>query len=235
MTYNKINFMLYIGKCEYHRKNNWEKYLGSGVYLKKAIKKYGCENFERIILDEADSKSELELLEEEYLKFFNVVESPRFYNLKYTSIGGDTFTNHPNKELIRIKKSKNSKGKNNARYNSEYTLETRLKISKANSRAIIVDGVEYPSITDYSNKSGINITTISHRLCSETFENFRYKESRIKNKNIDKSNQTNKKKPIIIDGVPYDSLSDAVKSLGRSKPYIKFRLNSDDFPNYRYI
>lgn len=86
-TTNKVNGMKYIGKCIYSRKNNWETYLGSGVYLKRAIKKYGKSNFERIILAEADSEEELNELEEYYIKKYNAVESPNYYNVKYTSIG----------------------------------------------------------------------------------------------------------------------------------------------------
>ena len=38
-TTNKINGMKYIGKCIYSRQNDWKEYLGSGTYLKRAIKK----------------------------------------------------------------------------------------------------------------------------------------------------------------------------------------------------
>ncbi len=39
MTVNKLNGMKYIGKCIYKRQNNWCNYLGSGLYLQRAIKK----------------------------------------------------------------------------------------------------------------------------------------------------------------------------------------------------
>ncbi|WP_425411978.1 hypothetical protein [Lysinibacillus contaminans] len=63
-TINKINGKKYIGKCIYDRINNWENYLGSGVYLKRAIKKYGKENFEKKIICIAYSDDELNQLEE---------------------------------------------------------------------------------------------------------------------------------------------------------------------------
>lgn len=233
MTFNKINYMCYIGKCEYHRKNNWKSYLGSGVYLKKAIKKYGSHNFDRVILKEASSKDELESMEEYYLKLFKVVESPRFYNLKYSSVGGDTFTNHPNQKNIRLKKSENTKGVKNPRFNCTYSPETKSKISKANSKEIIVDTIEYSSITEYANKFNIGKTTVVHRLRSPNFENYTYKN----NQNVSNKGKTrsNVKKPVIIDNILYDSLNEAVETIGRSKSYIKFRLNSEDFPNYKYI
>ncbi|WP_426043300.1 hypothetical protein [Bacillus pumilus] len=97
MTVNKKNNMRYVGKCVYTRINSWEKYLGSGVYLKRAIRKYGRDNFYRIIIDEADSEEELREIEEYYIDMFDAVSSKEFYNLKGTSIGGDTFTCHPEK------------------------------------------------------------------------------------------------------------------------------------------
>lgn len=46
---NCINGKTYIGKHEYH-KTPYDKYMGSGVYLKKAYKKYGKENFIKDII-----------------------------------------------------------------------------------------------------------------------------------------------------------------------------------------
>jgi hypothetical protein len=43
ITTNKLNGKRYIGQ---HQSKDWDyKYFGSGIYLKRAIKKYGLENF----------------------------------------------------------------------------------------------------------------------------------------------------------------------------------------------
>lgn len=76
-TTNKLNGKKYIGLCS----RSDDGYLGSGVILKQAINKYGKDNFERIILDTADSYDELLLKEEYYIKLFNAVESDQYYNL----------------------------------------------------------------------------------------------------------------------------------------------------------
>ena len=136
--------MKYVGKCVYGRKNDWEKYLGSGTYLKRAIAKYGKENFYRIIIDECDSEEELREVEEYYIEQFDAVKSNEFYNVKATSIGGDTFTNNPNKEHIRKLKSINASGSRNPMYGRPKTQKTIESIKKANSRPISIDGVEYP-------------------------------------------------------------------------------------------
>lgn len=164
--------MKYIGKCRYDRKNGWKTYLGSGVYLKRAIQKYGKENFNRIIIDECNSEEELRDVEEYYISQFNAVESKDFYNIKYTSIGGDTFTNNPNKEWTRLLKSINSSGKRNPMYNKPKTQKMIDSVKKANSRPIQIDGVRYKSTAEASKKLGIKPTTIGYRLDTDTFPNY---------------------------------------------------------------
>ena len=172
ITINKINNMKYVGKCVYGRKIDWEKYLGSGIYLKRAIAKYGKENFYKIIIDECDSEEELREVEEYYIEQFDAVKSNEFYNIKATSIGGDTFTNNPNKEHIRKLKSINASGCRNPMYGRPKTQKTIESIKKANSRPISIDGVEYPSTNEASRILGIGNTTIHYRMDSKNFPNY---------------------------------------------------------------
>jgi hypothetical protein len=70
-TTNKINGKIYIGKHQSENPN--DSYLGSGVALRNAIKKYGVENFEKIILFNFDTEQEMnekerELITEEFIK-----------------------------------------------------------------------------------------------------------------------------------------------------------------------
>ena len=57
---NKINGKKYIGSDS----NNNPKYYGSGVYIKKAIKKHGKENFIKEILCEVDNVKLMKELED---------------------------------------------------------------------------------------------------------------------------------------------------------------------------
>jgi len=76
---NKINGKKYIGKQLNENKKN---YLGSGVVIKKAIKKYGKDNFiKEILCCGISDENLLSRTEIEYLIKYNVKDSEDFYNL----------------------------------------------------------------------------------------------------------------------------------------------------------
>ena len=76
LTTNLINGKKYIGKDA--RNQQW--YLGSGKYLKKAIKKYGKENFKKELLEECSSLEELSKAELKWLVNLNCKASTEYYN-----------------------------------------------------------------------------------------------------------------------------------------------------------
>ena len=57
-----------------------EKYLGSGLHGKRAVQKYGKENFTVQLLEECETVEELIERETFWIKYFNAVESENFYN-----------------------------------------------------------------------------------------------------------------------------------------------------------
>lgn len=134
--------MKYIGKCIYDKKAcSWKTYLGSGLYIQRAIKKYGKENFYKIIIDEADNEQELRDIEEYYIDMFDAVKSKDFYNLKNSSMGGNTYGSDKNSE--RYKKrvenvSRATSGKNNPMYGRPKTKKMIDAVKKANSLKVKV-------------------------------------------------------------------------------------------------
>lgn len=142
ITINKINGMKYIGKCIYDRKAcSWKTYLGSGLYLQRAIRKYGKDNFYKIIIDEADTEEELRDIEEYYIDMFDAVKNKNFYNLKNSSMGGNTYSYDKNSERYkeRIEKvSKATSGKNNPMYGKPKTQKMISAVKKANSLKVKV-------------------------------------------------------------------------------------------------
>lgn len=84
LTQNKINKKKYIGKDSKSDPN----YLGSGTLILKAIKKYGRNAFEKIILkDNIETAEELNYWEKYYIDFFNAVLDKTYYNILPGGIG----------------------------------------------------------------------------------------------------------------------------------------------------
>lgn len=82
-TTNKVNGKKYIGS--HYGKSN-DNYLGSGRWLKHALKKYGKENFTRQTLWEGD-KEYMREMEEYWCEYFDVANNNLFYNLSNTGHG----------------------------------------------------------------------------------------------------------------------------------------------------
>lgn len=87
---NEVNGKVYIGK--HKTKNLKDSYMGSGNLLRHAIKKYGVENFTKVILHVFDNEKDMNLKEFELVDelFRNVVPC---YNLKFGGEGGFDYIN----------------------------------------------------------------------------------------------------------------------------------------------
>jgi len=116
LTRNLINNKIYVGA---HSTNNLEDgYLGSGQNLKRAIKKYGKENFERIILHYCYNKEQTYEVEAQIIDISFVIRKDT-YNLCVGGCGGDVHTNETKLKMSNIKKGKS------------LPLTTRIKMSKS--------------------------------------------------------------------------------------------------------
>ena len=228
MTVNTVNNKKYIGSLIYNRINDWEKYLGSGVELQKDIKKYGKSKFYKIIVSEHDSEQDLREAEELLIKQYDDVNSDEFYNIKYSAIGGDTFTTNPHREETRLKHSLNARGSNNHQYDKVKTDHFINKIKEANSKPIEIDGVVYSSASEASRILNIKKTTINYRLNSAGFPTYK-RLSQKKSSNY----STNKPKRVKIHGVIYNSLREASLALNCSATKITKRIKFDK--EYMYI
>lgn len=91
-TTNLINGKVYIGKSE---KEFTESYLGSGVLLSKAIKKYGRGNFKVELIEYCDTVDNLNDREKFWINEYN---GSSCYNIAEGGTGGNTMGNHPNKK-----------------------------------------------------------------------------------------------------------------------------------------
>lgn len=127
MTTNLVTNEKYIGK---HYGSEEDGYLGSGKILKRAIEKYGKDNFKREILYFSKDSQENNQKEIEFIKAFNAVEDKTFYNISKGGDGGDIFHTLPleQQEQLRQSFSQRYAGEGNPMYGKHHTEETKEKL-----------------------------------------------------------------------------------------------------------
>jgi group I intron endonuclease len=133
MTVNKINNKKYIGMCKHtHSKT----YLGSGKLFKKALEKYGKDNFERFVIQECETFEELSNAEKYWIEYYNAVKSDEFYNLTAGGFGGNSeylkeywaqFSDEERKQIRKWKRNGNL-GILNPMYGKKHSEETKRLI-----------------------------------------------------------------------------------------------------------
>lgn len=131
-TTNLVNGKQYIGRDSHNNPN----YLGSGPLLKKAIRKYGKENFKKEILEVCKSEEDLSIREEYWLNYYDAGNNPIFYNRHNHSNGSGRgeksfwYGKHLYEET-RKKLSERKAGKNHPNYGKHLSDETKIKISES--------------------------------------------------------------------------------------------------------
>ena len=234
MTTCKINNKKYIGKCRYDRINDHRKYLGSGVELKKDIKKYGKENFYRTILAEVEGDKLLEEVEENFIKEYKAVESDEFYNLKLASVGGDTITYSPNREK-RVKEISNRiTGKGNPMYNKPKSQKFLSAIKQKNSRRVMMEGKTYSSFTEAAKNFDKSQSTLLNRLNDDSYPNIYYLDppKKRKTENMIRAYEHN---GLYIEGTIFKNMVEAKKQLHMNPVNIKKRLLDPEFKEWYYL
>lgn len=121
---NVVNNKIYIGKSL----KNDDSYLGSGLQILAAIKKYGRENFLKEVLEEC-SKELVDEREKYWIKHFGSTDDLIGYNISAGGEGGNhywTTLNEEEKWLHREKISKSRKGQSRG----PHSEQTKKKISE---------------------------------------------------------------------------------------------------------
>lgn len=150
-TTNKITGKKYIGqhKC----KTEKDSYLGSGKILKRAIAKYGRENFVRETLYKAETPEELDKKEIEFISKYAATSSDDYYNV---AEGGLT---------SRIMRGKNNPsygktGSLNPVYGRKHTEDERRRISESQKgKTVIVTEETKKKISETMRNKGIKPTS----------------------------------------------------------------------------
>jgi group I intron endonuclease len=215
---NLVNDKIYIGQD----KNNKPEYLGSGKLLHLAFKKYGIENFKKEIIEECESKEELDKKEKFWIKELHAQDRTIGYNIAAGGDGGDTLSNHPNKEEIgkRIGESNKKlwedteyKNKMSVTRKNKITNETREKISINSSGEN--NGMSGKKHSDETKKVQSEIRKDWHNNLSE-------EDKIIISKKI---SEANKGKP----GKPWtDDMKKTMSEYMKSNPSFKGKTHTDE-------
>lgn len=136
-TTNLVNGKQYIGRDSRNNPN----YLGSGPLIKKAIKKYGKENFIKEIIEECHSFEQMVKREEYWLNYYDAGNNDLFYNLQNLGKGvqfnqetrkkiGEASRRRITSDETRKKISQATKGKNNPMFGKKHHDTTRELMRK---------------------------------------------------------------------------------------------------------
>ena len=114
-TTNTINGKIYIGQTQ-RSIDETNHYYGSGTLLKRAMKKYGIQNFRKEIIDTADTIVELNKKEKYWILLLEAQSPTIGYNLQG---GGQHWTG--------LGKNTDRTGENNSFYGKTHTKENLKK------------------------------------------------------------------------------------------------------------
>ena len=202
---NKINNKIYIGAHSTEDIN--DDYMGSGVAIKNAQKKYGMEHFVKEILYVFDTREDMYEKEREIVNL-EFINRPDTYN---AGIGG--------------------KGAPMALIG--WTDEQKKKISENTSKAM-----QTPEMREFMRKfrTGKTNSEESNRKRSETIKAMyaNHPMNRTGSK-LTKAHKAAISKRVNINGVVYDSATEAANCLGMSRSGLSYRLNSDKFPECNFV
>lgn len=154
-TTNALNGKKYRGV--HVTKKLEDGYIGSGVLLKKAIAKYGKQNFTRKILEMFDSKEEAYSAERNYVDE-KWIASQKTYNLKLGGMGGSS-VGRVFSDTHKARISTSRKGKSAGwTQNKEQAKEVGKKISEA-KKGIFTGNKKYLSQIQENKKLVYNLET----------------------------------------------------------------------------
>lgn len=206
VTTNNINNKKYVGICALHRPNH-RTYLGSGKYLKKAIKKYGSSNFSREIVKYCLTQEDLIQAEIDMIKGNNCVKDSNWYNVSTGGKASLGFTGKKHKPETIAKMKANYKRpmteetiarfQENGKIRSKNLTNFRKNNPQICCKPFYLDGTKYLSTVECSKILNISVSSVSKYVKSP-----------------------NTVKPIVIDNIRYISIAQAINRLQITKSEI---------------
>jgi len=150
--------MAYVGQHRFFPFTT--RYLGSGIYLRKAIKKHGKESFDVQLLQYCETQKELDLEEIYYINTYRRLWGSELYNISYGGVGQNMTGRKHNKEsIIKMSESRKAFAKTDRYKESMIGKTTGKKIRCIETKTV------YESITKAA-KSGVSSYAGLYRVLS---------------------------------------------------------------------
>jgi group I intron endonuclease len=220
---NIINKKCYIGRSIdiygrwYRHKNNLTKNKHINYILQNSWNKYGEANFKFSILEECIPDEDFQINRE---KYWRDIENDNF-NIGLCERGGKfELKGHPREKEIRKKLSINAKGR-------KHSEETKRKMSLSRK------GKKKSS--EWKRKIKNSQPIELHQKNSKKY--WTDENRKIHGEKAKGINKCQIMRRVSVDGVEYESISDAARSLGIPRDRIKDRFKSKTkrFENYKFI
>lgn len=212
---NQINEKRYVGQTVKGLKRRFLQHIndarsGSGIYLHRAIRKYGEDRFTISLLATAKEREDLNRLEEFWIKFLNT-RSPNGYN---STDGGDGTSGFIQREETKQKISASNTGK----YVGDKSYIFRHDINNKNVAELYQQGKSAPQIAKLL---GTTKGTIQNRLRSMGIPS----RSVVDAQKIRRSSFSTKEMILLFDkGLSYKEIA---HSLGCSAMCVYYRIKNE--------
>lgn len=144
-----------------------DNYMGSGVYLKRALNKYGRKNFKKEILEYC-SKNNWQERERYWIEKMETYKSG--YNL---TLGGEGLSGIIFSEEVRLKMKMTrierglAKGENNGMFGNRHRIESRRKMGKTKKQTGVCAGKN-------NSRFDHNIYKFKNKVSGEIFEGHKF-------------------------------------------------------------
>lgn len=210
---NLINGKFYYG---IHSTNNlFDNYLGSGEVLKKAHKKYGKENFLKIIIMNFSSRASANNYERLIVNK-DLIDNQMCYNMK---TGGDNQFIMSDEVKLKISESGKIRFLTTKQWNTGLTKETHesLRILSENRTGSGSCMFGVPKSDETKKKMSIAHSGTKH---------YCYGKNQSKESNLRRSQHSADNKPCIIYGIEYRSITFAAQCLELTTPTVGSRIKS---------
>jgi group I intron endonuclease len=243
-TTNLVNQKFYVGKDT----NNNPNYYGSGKRLKLAIKKYGIVNFKKETLEVCNTLELLNEREKFWIKELKAITEG--YNISLGGDGGDTISNNPRRDDIRLEHSRKMKSpkhnkkkgtkiiKLKKRDDPDWVNPRKGKVGPIKGRPNGKKGIPNPEHSKWMKENnpfkGKTHTPEVVQKIKEVNSKPKSEEHKRKISETLKGNKPGNMIKVIVDDIEYESLSEGARQIGIPTSTIKNRLKSPKFENYKY-